>query len=327
MVYKDRIYGKIEISQPIVLELIRSPSIKRLKGVEQAGYIEPHFPGTSFSRFEHSLGVYMLLKRYKASLEEQIAGLIHDVSHSVFSHCIDYVLDSSSEKEHNHQDNIFKDFVRKTEIPLILEKYKLDIDYILDESNFPLKERILPDLCADRIDYSLRTAVAFNEIGKKEVEYFLKNLTTQKNLWVFENLENAKEYAQLFFKLNSLYYAGLPSAIMFRTVGDYLKHALERKYINPSDLYTTDKNVLVKINQHLNEDKKLKLLFKRMNNKIKIENNRQNFDIRVFCKSRVVDPLCKYNNGIKRISEIDRNWAEVVEKESIPKEYFLKFFD
>ena len=153
MIYQDRVYGKTEISEPLVLELIKTPAIQRLKGIEQAGYFGPYYPNSVFSRFEHSLGVFILLKKYKASFEEQIAGLIHDVSHATFSHCIDYVLDEGSEKEHNHQDNIFVDFVKKTNIPSILKKYKMDVNYILDEHNFPLKERLLPDLCADRIDY------------------------------------------------------------------------------------------------------------------------------------------------------------------------------
>ena len=115
------------------------------------------------------------MKKYNASTEEQIAGLIHDVSHSAFSHCIDYVLDIGSEKEHNHQDNLFESFVRKTEIPEIIKKHDFDSEYILDDANFPLKEKDLPDLCADRIDYSLRTAVIFKEADNADINYFLNN--------------------------------------------------------------------------------------------------------------------------------------------------------
>ena len=174
MIYKDIIHGEVEISEPVILELIDSPSIQRLKGIDQAGYSEPYFPNTKHNRFEHSMGDYLLLRKYGAPIEEQINGLIHDVSHSAFSHCIDYVLASGSQKNHDLQDNIFVDFVLKTEIPSILRKYDFDIDYILDEKNFPLQERDLPDLCADRIDYSLRTAIVFKESEQEEVRNILK---------------------------------------------------------------------------------------------------------------------------------------------------------
>ena len=151
MKYIDRVYGNFEIKEPVILELINSKTIQRLKDIDQAGYFEPHFPGTAHSRFEHSIGVYLLLKMYKAPIEEQIAGIIHDVSHSAFSHCIDYVLGAGSGKEHNHKDNIFDKFVRKSEIPEILKKHNLDLKYILDDENFPLKEKDLPDLCATEL--------------------------------------------------------------------------------------------------------------------------------------------------------------------------------
>lgn len=332
MEYLDRVYGKIKIEEPLILELINLPSLQRLKGIDQCGYfLYFWFPDAesyeSFSRFEHSLGVFILLKKFGAPFEEQVAGLIHDFSHGVFSHCIDYALDEGSEKDHSHQDNIFEKFVRNSEIPNILRSQGLGVDYILNEDNFPLLEKKLPNLCANRIDYALRTAIIFKEIDQETMDYFLNNLIVEKNLWLFRNLESAQKFARLFFKLNNFCFAGLFSAVMFRTVGDLLKHALEKGYITKNDLYTTDKEVLEKIKNNLDFDKKLKKLFDRMDNKVKFENNPQNYNAQVFCKSRVVDPLFKINNKIQKLSEIDKKWAEIVEKESKPKEYYIKFYD
>lgn len=323
MKYKDRIYGNFEITEPVILELINSSTLQRLRGIDQAGYFKPHFPGTTHSRFEHSVGVYLLLRKYGTPIEEQISGLIHDVSHSAFSHCIDYVLDAGSEKDHNHQDNVFDDYVRQSEIPGILKKYNFDLEYILDDNNFPLKEKDLPDLCADRIDYSLRTAVIFEKIKNKK--YFIDNLAAENGKWIFKNFESAEKYAELFLKLNTDYYTGLPSAVMFRTVGDYLRYALLQGYISETDLYTTDKKVLAKIKPHIKTDSRLSLLFDRMNNKIGFRSDPKDYDGKVFCKSRVVNPFCWRNGEIKKVSEINSIWVDIIKQESKPKEYFLKF--
>ena len=325
MKFKDRIYGDVEITEPVLVEIIDGPTLQRLKGVDQIGYPEPYFPGKGYSRFEHSVGVCLLLKKYGASVEEQIAGLIHDASHSAFSHCIDYVFSAGAEgeKEHTYQDDILADYIKKTEIPEILKKYRFDLEYILDDKNFPLKEKDLPDLCADRIDYSLRSTVIFGEMDN--VDWFLDNITTENGDWIFTNLEAAKKYAKLFIKLNSVYYSGLLSAKMLRTTGDYVKHALSKDYISTDELYTTDKEVLLKIESNHTEDKHLKKLFDRMNGEIKCINNKDNYDVEVFCKSRIVDPLCEYDDKIIRISEIDRELKSLIEKESEPKKYFLKF--
>ena len=323
MKYIDKIYGNIEITEPVILDLIYSKTLQRLKDIDQAGYQEPYFPDTQLSRFEHSVGVFSLLKKYGSPIEEQIAGLIHDVSHSAFSHCIDYVLDAGSEKEHNHQDNVFADYVRNSEIPVILKKYDIDLEYILDDKNFPLKENKLPDLCADRIDYSLREARVFREI--ESAQYFLDNLTAENGNWIFDNFESAKSYAELFLKLNTNYYASLPSAVMFRTVGDYLRYALSKGYISENDLYTTDKIVLSKIEPYHNNDERLGLLFDRMNNKIGFKNDPNDYEAKVFCKSRAVDPLCQEDGAIKRVSDIEPKWVDIIKQELEPKVYFLKF--
>jgi hypothetical protein len=331
MKYSDRVYEEFEITEPIILELIQSAPLQRLKDIDTAGYrplrVKPKMKIGKHdnSRFAHSVGVYLLLRKYDAPLAEQIAGLIHDVSHSAFSHCIDYILDVGSEKEHDHQDNIFEDFVKKTNIPQILKHYKLDLNFILDDSHFPLKEKNLPDLCADRIDYSLRTAVIFGEIDDDGKKYLLDNLTVRSKKWVFRNFESANRFAELFLRLNMFYYAGIRSAIMFRTVGDCLRYALQKSYISEKDLYTTDQLVIEKIVCFLDKDERLKLLFDRMNNKVNIKNEPNNYDARVFCKSRVVDPLFKDGKRIKRVSEADQNWAKIIEQESKPKQYFLKF--
>ncbi|MBI4088869.1 HD domain-containing protein [Candidatus Kaiserbacteria bacterium] len=319
---QDQVYGIVEIREPILLGLINSPTLQRLKDIDQAGYSEPYFPG-KYSRFEHSVGVCLLLRKYKASLEEQIAGLIHDVSHSAFSHCIDYVLASDSAEKNAHQDNIFDAYVRKSEIPALLEAYSFDINYILDDTHFPLKEKELPDLCADRIDYSLRTACAFGEI--EDANYFLNALETRNGTWIFKNFETAKAYAELFLKLNTNYWSGIATALMFQTVGEYLQYALSKGYISEVDLYTTDASVLSKIARHHADDEQLSLLFDRMNNKVPHKNNPHDFERDILCKSRVVDPLCRHNGEIKRVSHVDPNWGEILKEESKPKHHFLKF--
>ena len=62
-----------------------------------------------------------------------------------------------------------------------------------------------------------------------------------------------------------------------------------------------------------------------MNNEVKIINDPNNYDASVFCKSRVVDPLFRQSQEIKRVSEVDPSWNNIVKRELKPKQYFLKF--
>ncbi len=325
MFYTDPIYGTVEIQDPVILELIQSPTLQRLKGIDQAGYYDEHFPDSKHTRFEHSMGVYLLLKRYWASLEEQIAGLLHDVSHGTFSHCLDYVFEEWSQKEQSHQDNIFESFIKKTDIPDILKAYDLDIDYIIDDTHFPLKETTLPDLCADRIDYSLRTMLYYEKQTLPNITYFLDHLVAKDGIWMFDDFDSAKRYAETFHRANEIYYSGIESAIMHQTVGYCLKYAWKKWYVDMDDFYTTDQQVLDKITAHIETDDQLNIYWQRMNNKIPCKNDPNDFDFHIFCKSRIVDPLFMHNDTIKRVSDIDTERWVIVQTKAPPKEYFLKF--
>jgi len=334
MKYADRVYGQVDINEPVVLGIIKTPAFTRLKDVDQWGYPPMYANPKSLpteemgcKRYEHSLGVYVLLKLFKAPIKEQIAGLIHDISHTVFSHSIDYALKEGSGKKHNYQDDTMKTYIKTTNIPDILAKYNFDLDYILNKNYFPLLEKEAPDLCADRIDYLLRDALVTREINNKKVTALRNGLIAENNQWVFEDYKLAREFADLFYKMNFIYYCNLESAAMFRSVGDVLQYAIQNQYISMDDIYTTDTEILMAVNKYAKSDEYLKKMLNRMNNKKKFENNPDDYDNEVFCKSRMVDPLFKKDNKIMRISDVDKDWGRIVEQELKPKQYFLKFID
>ena len=320
--YSDKVYGKIKITEPVVLDLMNCESMKRLKGIDQVGYSKPFFHYPRRTRFEHSVGVYLLLKKYNTPIEEQVSGLIHDISHSAFSHAIDYIMKGDT-KYQSYQDNIFDEYIIKTEIPKILKKYNHKLDYLLDDANFPLKENNLPNLCADRIDYVLRDAIGVGEL--KDASYFIDNLIVENKTWIFKNFSSAKKFAKLFQRMNTYYYSSFIVAIMYKTLGDYFIYALDKKYISLEDLYTTDEIVLRKVSKYHKKDSRLKFLSDRMNNKIKCKNNTKGYESIVYCKSRMIDPSCIYKGKIKRLSEIESKWKKVIKEENKPKKYFLKF--
>lgn len=96
MRYDDAIYGRNEITEPVLLDLMKSDAMQRLKGISQHGVTALLGITPPFSRFDHSVGVMLLVRRLGASLEEQVAALLHDVSHTAFSHVIDFVFNDWS---------------------------------------------------------------------------------------------------------------------------------------------------------------------------------------------------------------------------------------
>lgn len=330
MEYQDVVYGTCRIDEPLLWELIDSPSLRRLKKINQLGYgpfwkNETGADVSGHTRFGHSLGVCLLLKRFGAVLAEQAAGLIHDVSHTAFSHCTEYVLNLGSEEKQNYQDSIFEGFVRRSEIPEILRLYDLDPECVLDDKNFPLKEKDLPDLCADRIDYVLRDALAVGVLEAGGVRYFLERLRAEEGVWYFADRESAQRFADLFRKMNDDYYAGMPSAKMFRAAGDFLRYALENGYIDEADLRGDDEALVEKAKPYLPGDEEFRKLFDRMEGKVGTEPGEPGVDTETLCKSRAVDPRFRSGDSLQRLSEVEPSWKEVMDQEMESKRYLFKF--
>ncbi|MBX7067082.1 MAG: HD domain-containing protein [Parachlamydiales bacterium] len=196
----DTFYGPIEVEEPLVLELIDSPAFQRLKEIHQYGvsYYTTH--KEEYSRYDHSIGVFAVLRLKGASLNEQIAGLLHDVSHTAFSHVGDWIF-GKEHKENDYQTSIHAHFLEESGLAAILNRYEISVDQILPEEElFPALECPLPNLCADRIDYNIQGAYYQGFITYEEGLAILNDLAFIDRRWVSSRPELIKKltYFSLF---------------------------------------------------------------------------------------------------------------------------------
>ena len=169
----DSIYGEFEI-ESVFEQLIRTKEVQRLKGVHQGGASYLINPKWNVTRYEHSIGTMLLTRLLGGSIEEQIAALLHDISHTAFSHVIDFTLKNN---EADYHEKIYDKIVEASDIPEILSKHGYDYKNILfNETKWTILEKSAPKLCADRIDYTLRDMYHYGFIEEEEVKYFLSNL-------------------------------------------------------------------------------------------------------------------------------------------------------
>lgn len=324
MIIHDHVYGDIRITDRLVTKILKSPTLQRLKGVNQWGYTKPFYGKINVNRFDHSVGVYLLLTRYNAPYNEQIAGLIHDISHSAFSHTIDFLVKESSPTSMDHQDNIMRTFLQKSELNNLFSDNNIDTELILNHNNFPLLEKPQPKLCADRIDYLLRDALTLKEIDRNNVKEFLANLVVKNNNWAFLNAKIALKFAKLMQLMNRKYYASFhKSAVMHHLAAEYLRMALKKGYITMEDVYSNDNHVLRLIAKYHKSDAEIKSRFTLMNNPRIFENKNCNDSIRVKIKSRAIDPLFISSGGLAKLSTYDAKWKQTVINELKPVVYYI----
>jgi len=180
MIYEDTVYGSFTIEEKVLIDLMRTKAMERLKGVNQGGPLvllktDHILASYRTTRFDHSVGVCLLLKKFNASLEEQIAGLLHDISHMVFSHATDFIFERGAQQDYH--EKFYEKMILNSDIPFVLKKHNIDVNTILNIENFTLLEKELPDLCADRIDYFLRDMRIYDSVIKEKHDEILNALT------------------------------------------------------------------------------------------------------------------------------------------------------
>ncbi|MFB6190978.1 MAG: HD domain-containing protein, partial [Candidatus Nanohaloarchaea archaeon] len=283
MKFNDTVYGEKTVESELLKELIRSGPVQRLKEVHQMGP-QPLFDDgkPQLTRFQHTLGVMFLLREFDASIEEQVAGLLHDVPHTAFSHVADFVFQNS---DHEYHDSFLEDVVMDSEIPGILEKHGLEVDYILDEDNFPLLERDAPDLCADRIDYFLRDVRKYT--GER-VRHLFEGLEVVDGKFVISKKGIAEEYALRYIQADEEIWANPREAAFMEVFAQALRRALEIGLIEEDDFFGTDREVLGVLES--SGDDVIEEKLDTLKGGFEVERDPENYDIEVETKGRYVDP-------------------------------------
>lgn len=301
----DPVHGTAEIDEPVLQELVDSAPVQRLKGVNQAG------PQTYFldldkpvSRFDHSVGVMVLLRQHGAPLEEQIAGLLHDVPHTAFSHVVDFVFETEN---HEYHERFLEDVVKGSEVPSILDRHGFDVDRILDEDNFPLLERDLPDLCADRIDYFLRD---MQEVAGEDVAELRGALATHDGRFVLDDRDAAERYALKYIEADERFWADPLEMAVWHLFARAIRRALDTGVLDHDDLFLTDDEVFEMITAA--DDPVIRDLLETLDG-LEIVIDPDDPDFRATTKPRYVDPYVR-DGGLVRVTDYSERVRERIEE-------------
>jgi len=312
----DFVYGESEFKESILISLVNSKPLQRLKGISQLGMPNEYYYKKGYSRYAHSLGVAILLKKLGGTLKEQIAGLLHDISHTAFSHVVDWVVGDPTKED--YQDNLYFNFVKNSEIPLILEKYGFYFKDFSKLEKFSLLEKNLPSLCADRIDYTLREFVLDGR--KNFVKEVLSNLEVKENQIVFLDKNIAEDFARGYMDLQNNHWGGNQARARYYILSNILKKALKNKIISLNTLMETDQKVI-----SILEEKGDKFILDNLNllrNGLLVINYEKGIELKK--KFRYLDPEVYYGKSILNLSKISKEYGSFLENQKLKSKEIVK---
>ncbi len=233
----ETFYGIVEVDEPVLLELIDSNAFQRLKKVNQYGvsYYTTH--REEFSRYSHSLGVFHLLRENKRPLKEQIAGLLHDVSHTAFSHVGDWVFNREY-NEIDYQNSIHEEFLNTRGLTKILIKHGIcSKDILPTEKNAPALETQRPNASADRLDYSIQGAYHQKFLTKTEALDLFKDCKYENNKWITTRPDLMTKVIQFTLYMTENCFSNPTNHLSSRFLADAIIKALEIQLIHPEEFH------------------------------------------------------------------------------------------
>ncbi len=306
MHYYDVVYGNHQIIDPVFLDLMNSEAIQRLRGIMQHGITGLIGITSPVTRFDHSIGVMVLVNRLGGSRLEQIAALIHDVSHTAFSHVIDYVYN-------NHDGQSFHDeqkesYLLQTDIPFVLEQHNLSWRDFLDETRFHLLEQPAPRLCADRLDYFLRDSLDPGLATISEVQKALKHLTIVNGRIVTNSLEAAKWLGFTYIAADDASWANFREVGLYEITARAIRRGLQIGTINESDIWGTDIPLWRKLLASNDQQIRSHLRLVSAETKFLWDQDRPTFCVST--KLRTIDPDVVVNGDVVPLSLLDQEFAD-----------------
>jgi uncharacterized protein len=178
---RDSLYDRIPLTAADIA-LIESEPFLRLDRIQQLGFVSKVWPGAKHSRFEHSLGVYYLMREAVRAIQQnneadalddesirvaQAAALLHDIGHYPFSHAVEELGPPVEPHE-----NVGRRVILSDEVGGILEReWRVDPNRVANMIDpiapLPDGDRILRGLLSgpldvDKLDYLPRDAKACN---------------------------------------------------------------------------------------------------------------------------------------------------------------------
>jgi uncharacterized protein len=324
----DTFYGPIDVEEPVLLELIASPGFQRLKQVRQYGVSYYITHNEEYNRYDHSIGVLALLRDKKVPLKEQIAGLLHDVSHTAFSHVGDYLFPQDND-DSDYQTSVHEKFLEERGFGEILRKYDYKVGEMLPlEKSFPALEQPLPNLCADRIDYNIQGAYHQGFLTLEEAKEIFSDLQFIEGRWVGSNMKLMKKLSLFSLFMTRDCWGSATNFLASRLLAEALKEGLDLGLISLEDIqFGTDQIIWDCLMKSDNA-----FIKKTMNQLLTVKNSYHIVDIvesdlTIKSKFRGIDPWIIQEGKKARLTYLDPAYATQYEevKGQMEQGWFIRF--
>ena len=267
-----------------------------------------------YTRFEHSMGVALLVWHFTHEEKQAIAGLFHDISTPAFAHVVDF-LNGDHLTQESTESRTADMIAGSPEIQEILLSLGLCTSDVCDYHLYPIADNDSPQLSADRLEYTFGNFIQYGVCGINEIRSFFRAMSAGTNERgepeiILTDRSFAEQFALRSMKCSKIYVSDADRFTM-QYLADILKYGTESGALTVDDLYTTEENVIAKIRN----DPSLRTMWSDYTGISGVVRTEQKVPekkcFRVDAKRRYLDP---YVQGAGRVTEFSRSYREMLDE-------------
>ncbi|MBQ8776153.1 MAG: hypothetical protein IJZ71_01560 [Treponema sp.] len=292
-----------------------------------------------YSRLDHSVGVALIIWNFTKDKTQTIAGLLHDVSTTVFSHASDF-RKGDALTQTSTEEPTTKMILSDSALCKLLESDGIEPKDVVDYHIYPIADNEIPSLSADRLEYMYPSGLAldgswtFEEIAKTYNDLtILKNEENKEELG-FKTIEMAELYCKKFCMIGHILQLN-ENKLSLQLLSQIMSKAVELDVLQEEDFMTlSESKIIEKIESFISkktlsmEEQKFATMYNTFRKMTKVEHTNQKLpEDEYFCvslkvKQRYINPLVKVGTNsqqAKRLSEVS-NFANKLIKDFLEYE-------
>lgn len=312
-----KIYSR---KQPdFLLPFLESPALQRLAFIGQScgtEYCKYYEYALIHSRLDHSLGVASIIWHFTQDQKQTLAGLFHDISHTVFSHVGDFFLGDT--KHHASSEQYTQELIEQDKIiRKELKNLNISLEEVNDYTLYPIADNPGPQLSADRLEYTLTNLYALREVSLDQIQNIYDDLRVLKNekqeleIW-FQTFKQAKLLGEYSIKNCEGCYSSYESVSAMAFLWELFKKVIEKKLITHKDLYYLTEPEFIKLLEKDTELTAMRDFYTHLKS-YKISRyypKTDNYFVSSLSKRRYIDPLIATEEGNQRLSALSPEFCE-----------------
>ena len=277
-----------------------------------------------YSRLDHSVGVALIIWNFTKDKTQTIAGLLHDVSTTVFSHVSDF-RKGDALTQTSTEEPTTKMILSDSALCKLLESDGIEPKDVVDYHIYPIADNEIPSLSADRLEYMYPSGLAldgswtFEEIAKTYNDLIILKNEENKEELGFKTIEMAELYCKKFCMIGHILQLN-ENKLSLQLLSQIMSKAVELDVLQEEDFMTlSESKIIEKIESFISkktlsvEEQKFATMYNTFRKMTKVEHTSQKLpEDKYFCvslkvKQRYINPLVKVganSQQAKRLSEV-----------------------